>query len=93
MIIDQLSNQPVHGTARLGHTGAHGLATRGCAPPVQVRNQIIGTGSIIVECKSGTMLIIHEFAVTYNVPRYRLRTNMGGCKIQNLSGGVAPRPP
>ena len=74
----------MHDVARLGHTGARGLATRGCAPPVQVCNQIIGTGSIIVECKSGTTLIIHEFAVTYNAPWYSLRTNMGGCKIQNF---------
>ena len=42
------------GIARLGHTGACALATRGrapvtrghAAPPVQVRNRIIGTDSI-----------------------------------------------
>ena len=33
------------GVARLGHTGAHALATRGCAPPVQVCVRIIGTDS------------------------------------------------
>ena len=33
--------------ARLRHTGARALATRGCAPPVQVSMLIIGTDSII----------------------------------------------
>ena len=33
------------GVARLGHTGAHALATRGCAPPVQACIPIIGADS------------------------------------------------
>ena len=42
------------GVARLGHTGAHTLATRGHAPPVQVSMLIIGTDSIVVNRESGT---------------------------------------
>ena len=38
------------GVARLGHTGAHTLATRGCTTPVQV---CIGTDSIVVDHRSG----------------------------------------
>ena len=30
------------GVAKLGHTGARALATRGCAPPVQALLKIIG---------------------------------------------------
>ena len=41
---------PFSGVARLGHTGAHALATRGCAPPVQV---CIGADSIVVDRESG----------------------------------------
>ena len=41
------------GVARLGHTGACALATGGRAPPVQVRIQIIGTDSIVVDRESG----------------------------------------
>ena len=33
------------GVTRLGHTGAHALATRDCAPPVQVCIRIIGADS------------------------------------------------
>ena len=32
----------VSGVAKLGHTGARALATRGCAPPVQALLKIIG---------------------------------------------------
>ena len=42
------------GIARLGHTGARALATRGCAPPVQAFIQIIGAESIVVDCESGS---------------------------------------
>ena len=38
------------GVARLGYTGAHALATRGCAPPVQV---CISADSINVDHESG----------------------------------------
>ena len=41
------------GVARLGHTGAHALATRGCAPAVQVCIRIIGADSIVVDRESG----------------------------------------
>ena len=45
---------PVHsGVARLGHTGACALATRGRAPPVLVHTQIIVADSSIVDRKSG----------------------------------------
>ena len=40
------------GLARLGHTGARALVTRGCAPPVQVSMLIIGTDSIVVNHES-----------------------------------------
>ena len=33
---------PSSGVAKLGHTGARALATRGCAPPVQALLKIIG---------------------------------------------------
>ena len=36
--------------ARLGHTGAHALATRGCTTPVQI---CISADSIIVDYRSG----------------------------------------
>ena len=42
------------GIARLGHTGVHALATRGCVLPVQVRMRIIVADSIIVDHESGT---------------------------------------
>ena len=35
----------VSGIAKLGHTGAPALATRACAPPMQVRLWIIGADS------------------------------------------------
>ena len=41
------------GVARLGHTGAHALATKGRAPLVQVRMRIIGTDSIVIDRESG----------------------------------------
>ena len=41
------------GVARLGHTRARALATRGCAPPVQVFIQIIGAESTVVNHESG----------------------------------------
>ena len=39
--------------AKLGHTGAHALAARGCAPPVQVRLKIISTKCTLFNRKSG----------------------------------------
>ena len=53
----------ISGVARLRHTGARALATRGRAPPVQVRNWFIGTDSIVVDCKSGATLTVRKFAV------------------------------
>ena len=41
----------VSGVARLGHTGAHALATRGCAQPVHVRIRTTGADSIVVDCE------------------------------------------
>ena len=38
------------GVARLRHTGAHALATRGCTTPVQV---CISADSIVVDHRSG----------------------------------------
>ena len=54
----------ISGVARLGHTGACSLATRGHAPPVQVCNRIIGADSVVVDHKLGATLAIHEFAVS-----------------------------
>ena len=65
--------------ARLGHTGACPLATRGRAPPVQARNRIICADSIIVDRKSGTTLTLRKFAVSHF--RYNLRTDLGCYKI------------
>ena len=42
-------NQQFSGVARLGHTGARALATRGGAPPVQVSMQIISADISIVD--------------------------------------------
>ena len=39
--------------ARLRHTGARALATRGCASPVQVNMLIIGADGIVVDHESG----------------------------------------
>ena len=47
-------NQQSSGVAKLGHTGARALATRGHAPPVEVSMRIIGADSIIVDRTSGT---------------------------------------
>ena len=41
------------GVARLEHTGAHALATRGRAPLVQVCMRIIGANSIVIDHESG----------------------------------------
>ena len=41
------------GVARLEHTGAHALATKGHAPLVQVRMRIISANSIIIDRESG----------------------------------------
>ena len=51
------------GVARLGHTGAHALATRGCTTPVQV---CIGADSIIVvDHKSGAKRSSNRTAQNY----------------------------
>ena len=77
------------GVARLGHTGAHALATRGRAPPVQVCNQIISADGIVVDRKTGTTLTVYASLpyVTYTAPQYSLRTD---CKFFS---GRAPPPP
>ena len=36
------------GVAKLGHTGVHALATRGCAPPVQALLKIIGAEYTVI---------------------------------------------
>ena len=36
------------GVAKLGHTGARALATRGCAPPVQVLLKIISAECTVI---------------------------------------------
>ena len=43
----------ISGVATLGHTGARALATRGCAPPVQVSMRIVCADSSIVDRESG----------------------------------------
>jgi len=44
----------VSGVAKLGHTGARALATRGCAPPMQVLLKIIGAECTVINCELGT---------------------------------------
>ena len=41
------------GVAKLGHTGARALATRGYAPPVQVLLKMIGAECTIINRKLG----------------------------------------
>ena len=41
------------GVAKLGHTGARALATRGCAPPVQALLKIIGAECTIINRELG----------------------------------------
>ena len=41
------------GIARLGHTGARALATRGCAPPVQALWKIIGAECTVINRELG----------------------------------------
>ena len=41
------------GVARLGHTGARAIATRGRALPVQVSMRIVGAESVVVDRESG----------------------------------------
>ena len=76
------------GVARLGHTGACTLATRGRAPPVLVHNQIVSADSIVVDHKSGATLTVRKFAVSDLW--YSLRTNLGDCK--NFRGAAPPPP-
>ena len=61
------------GVARLGHTGARALATRGRAPPVRVCNQIISADCIVVDRKSGATLTVRE---SYTPPRYSLKNRL-----------------
>ena len=44
---------PVSGVAKLGHTEARALATRGCAPPVQALLKIIGSECTVINRKLG----------------------------------------
>ena len=41
------------GVAKLGHTGARALATRGCAPPVQALLKIIGAECTVINRELG----------------------------------------
>ena len=41
------------GVAKLGHTGARALATRGCAPPVQVLLKIIDAECTVINRELG----------------------------------------
>ena len=79
------------GVARLGHTGAHALATRGRAPPVQVCNQIISADGIVIDRKTSTTLTVYTSLpyVTYTAPWYSLRTD---CKISNFFWESTPSP-
>ena len=46
------------GVAKLGHTGAHALATGGCAPPVQALLKIIGAECTVINHQLG--LKVHK---------------------------------
>ena len=51
-----LYNKYIHavsGVAKLGHTGAHAPATRGCAPPVQALPKIIVVKCTVINRKLG----------------------------------------
>ena len=82
------------GVARLGHTGARALATRGRAPPVQVFMRIVVVResgakrslnrtahyrNVYSQNYESCMLTIRR--VTYTALRYGLTTGLGGCKI------------
>ena len=41
------------GVVKLGHTGGRALATRGCAPPVQVLLKIVGAKYTVINCELG----------------------------------------
>ena len=41
------------GVAKLGHTGARALATRGCAPPMQALLKIIGAECTVINRELG----------------------------------------
>ena len=51
------------GVTKLGHTGAHALATRGGAPPVQVSMQIISMLLITNRVLNGHGAVIHRITV------------------------------
>ena len=44
----------ISGVAKLGHTGARALATRGCAPPVQALLKIIGAECTVFNRELGS---------------------------------------
>ena len=80
----------VSGVAKLGHIGARALATRGCAPPLQVRRQIIGADGKFVDRKLSAekcIKLLSNRAVQYGylylqnndtfcVPQISLYTNL-----------------
>ena len=49
----QVSTFCSSGVAKLGHTGARALATRGCAPPVQALLKIIGAECTVINHELG----------------------------------------
>ena len=49
----------VSGIAKLGHTGGRALATRGCAPPVQVLLKIIGAKCTVIN-RANWALKVHK---------------------------------
>ena len=46
--------EQISGVAKLGHTGARALATRGCAPPVQALLKIIGAECTVFNRELGS---------------------------------------
>ena len=77
----QVTSRPLgsSGVAKLGHTGARALATRGCAPPVQALLKIIGADVPLSIAKwalkvhKGVEIELHSVAIrTFRITRSRM---------------------
>ena len=86
----------ISGVARLGHTGARALATRGRAPPVQICIRTICADSIVVDPESGAKRTWNRTA-QYHPQNYESRTltvrreNLSQTPF-NASASLVPRP-
>ena len=69
------------GVAKLVHTGAHALATRDCAPPVQALLKIIGAECTVInrelalKVHKGVGIELRSIAIcTFRITRSRMLT-------------------